>query len=124
MTDDVRLLPEYVTVLREMARDPETAPLVRAAVAAAGSAEITEQILPMPTDWLATDYDLFIADERVRRAEFIRRVASACEDWTRVNGAGGFGQGPPPEVRRRPSTIRESSSSVRFREWKAANQFG
>ena len=49
MTDDVRLLPEYVTVLRDMARDPETAPLVRAAVAAAGSAEITEQILPMPT---------------------------------------------------------------------------
>lgn len=77
-----------------------------------------------PCPRLATDYDLFIADERVRRAEFIRRVASACEDWTRVNGAGRFGQGPPPEVRRRPSTIRESSSSVRFREWKAANQFG
>lgn len=79
------LPPAYIDVLREVAQDRSLVSELRAAVSDLGDDGIRAAVFPMPAQWNADDYELFLADDRVLQAEFNRRVCSAIDDWHERN---------------------------------------
>lgn len=75
------LTSEYVTVLREMGRDPRTRSSIRSALRDLNDDAFFETVMPMPDKWRSDDCGLFCADRRVRRAEYAKRLEDAIADW-------------------------------------------
>ncbi|MHC3004617.1 hypothetical protein [Gordonia sp. GN26] len=112
-----RLPAAYVDVLREMARDPSRTMIVREVVGELNSPAIADLIFPMPTEWSSTDYELFHADERVRYAEFERRVELAVDEWMLTYR--GYGNGPDLQGRRDLEEWTREQFLNEIRHWKA-----
>lgn len=115
-----RLPAAYVDVLRELARDPSKAMIVREVVGGLNSRALTDLIFPMPTEWSSTDYELFQTDERVRYAEYERRVALAVDEWELISG--GYGSGPSRQERRDLEEWTRERFLNEIRHWKATTR--
>ncbi|QTI67766.1 hypothetical protein QNM97_07590 [Gordonia sp. L191] len=85
------LPPEYVAVLRDLAREPARTEEIRSMVAGLDGvtgveAGLIDAVLPLPSTWRPDDHALFCRDRRVRDAELRRRIDAALDEWIESGG--------------------------------------